>query len=119
MNTGPILLVDDEATLAGLMRKYLSRLGYQVNTCEYGEQAWNLFSKEKQKYALVIVDLRLPDIPGETLLERMLEQNPNLRALACSGSPPSDTLAANTRIRFLQKPFLPKKLAEEVAFLLG
>ena len=70
-----------------------------------GEQAWNLFCNQETNYALVIVDLTLPDMQGEVLLDRMLMSDPSLRALACSGSPPSSTLAANTRITFPAETF--------------
>ena len=119
MRTGRILLVDDEAPLLDLMRKFLSRLGYEVDTCERGGQAWDLFTGEAAAYALVIVDLALPDMPGKVLLERMLEHNPNIHALVCSGSPDSGSFAAHARVSYLQKPFLPKMLAEKVESVLG
>ena len=36
---------------------------------------------------MVIADLGMPDMPGDTLLTRMLEIRPDLRILVCSGSP--------------------------------
>ena len=118
MQTGRILLVDDDASLLGLMRKYLLRLGYQVDACERGEQAWEMFTTQGRNYPLVIVDLTLPDVPGEVLVERMLKRDSSVRALVCSGSSASGRLAAD-RVSFLRKPFLPKMLAEKVASLLG
>ena len=43
--------------------------GYHVDTAENGRKALELF--EDREYDLVILDLMLPDIPGETIAERI------------------------------------------------
>ena len=113
MNTS-ILLVDDEASLVRLMKKYLERVGFNVDTAESGAEAWEKFERAGQSYALVIVDLTLPDIEGRELLRRMAVAKPELAAVVCSGSPvdPADQILG--RFRYLQKPFLPKMLAQVV-----
>lgn len=112
-----ILLVDDERPLLLLMRKYLERIGYQVDISERAVQAWELFRSRETDYHLVIVDLTLPDMPGEALLERMMDRRPDLRAVICSGALPASTpdTGRTAQIRYLQKPFLPRMLAEMVA----
>jgi len=121
VETNRILLVDDEVSLLALMQKYLARLGYLVDTCERAQRAWELFTEEGRRYALVIVDLSLPDLPGEVLLRRMLERDRDVRALICSGAPDSGAgfAADAARVGFLQKPFLPKMLADAVKNILG
>jgi DNA-binding NtrC family response regulator len=117
-----ILLVEDEISLIQLVEKYLKRLGYEVEAYSVSTDALAHFEADPGRYDLVIADLGLPDLPGGTLLTRMLEIRPDLRILICSGSPfYISTLpqALERQVAFLQKPFVPKMLAEAIAQLLN
>lgn len=119
--SGRLLLVDDEAALAQLLARYLARLGYEVEVCATGEDALEQFLAEPLRYGAVLVDLTLPGISGEETLRRMLECNPALAALVISGrpySPENLPLRSTRQVRFLQKPFLPRVLVEELGRLL-
>jgi DNA-binding NtrC family response regulator len=111
-----LLLVDDEAALLDLLRRYLERLGHQVVACDGAEAALVEFSREPMAYELVLSDLTLPDLPGDAMLERMYGMNPALRAILTSGYPYVPRAAY---ISFLQKPFAPRMLAETIESLLG
>jgi DNA-binding NtrC family response regulator len=116
-----ILVVEDEVALAQLLEKYLSRLGYEVEAYSVSKDALDRFEASPQSYDLVIADLGMPDIPGDTLLTRMLEIRSDLRILICSGSPfylSNLPQALEKQVSFLQKPFVPKMLAEAIARLL-
>ncbi len=106
-----LLLVDDEAALAELLKKYLERLGYEVDACTAPEDALARFDAEPERYALVMTDLTLPGMNGEQLLDRMRQRNPTLRAIIASGYPYQPQAS---RVTFLQKPFLPKVLADAI-----
>lgn len=112
MAAARILLVEDEDSLAGLMERYLTRSGYSVESFGRGEAAWERLSSGDASFDLAIVDLTLPDVPGEELLERFLQKSPSIRVLICSGSPDSGAFDRRERVSFLPKPFLPPKLAE-------
>jgi DNA-binding NtrC family response regulator len=116
-----ILVVEDEVSLVQLLEKYLRRLGYEVDAFSSSKEALEKFEAAPRSYDLVIADLGMPDIPGDTLLTRMLEIRPDLRILICSGSPfylSSLPEALEKQVAFLQKPFVPKMLAEAIARLL-
>ena len=104
-----LLLVDDEGALAGLLQKYLERLGYQVDVCGSAEEALPRFEADPQRYALVLSDLTLPGMNGDDLIDRLRAINPRLKAIVASGYPHQPR---SRDIEFLQKPFLPKMLAE-------
>jgi DNA-binding NtrC family response regulator len=106
-----LLLVDDEAALADLLKKYLERLGYEVEVSTAPEDALARLDSEPRGYSLVVTDLTLPGMNGEAMLERMRRSNPNLRGIITSGYPYQPRAPWVT---FLQKPFLPKMLAEAV-----
>jgi DNA-binding NtrC family response regulator len=116
-----ILLVEDEAPLLQLIEKYLQRLGFEVETHLKPFDALRNFEAAPDRYSMVIADLGLPDMPGDTLLTRMLEIRPDLRVLVCSGSPYFIENLPNSlqrQVAFLQKPFVPKMLSEAVRNLL-
>ena len=114
-----LLIVDDEPSLAGLMKRYLSRLGYDVDICGRGDEAWEMLAVPGSAYDLVVVDLTLPDQPGEVLLRRILARDPAARVLVCSGSPDGVRFKSESRVEFLQKPFVPSALARSVETLLA
>lgn len=115
MLTPGLLLVDDEAALVELLKKYLERLGYQVDACVHPEAALALLEAQPSRYQLLITDLTLPSMNGEELLERAREKAPHLRSIIASGYPYQPRTPG---VAFLQKPFLPKMLAEAVESIL-
>ena len=106
-----LLIVDDESNLLDLLRRYLGRLGYEVETCGDAEEALARFEAEPDRFALAITDLSLPGLSGEELIERMRQLRPGLPAIVTSGYPYQPRAAG---IGFLQKPFLPQMLVEAV-----
>lgn len=75
------------------------------------QEALTLFEADPTRHDLVLTDLTLPGINGEEMLERMRTRNPNLRAILASGYPYHPR---SPNVDFLQKPFLPKMLAEAI-----
>jgi DNA-binding NtrC family response regulator len=110
-----LLLVDDEPALAELLKKYLVRIGYEVDSCTTPEDALALFEADPERYALVLTDLTLPRMNGEEMIGVMRARNPRLLAVIASGYPYQPRYP---RVAFLQKPFLPKMLADEIEKLL-
>jgi DNA-binding NtrC family response regulator len=111
MDSPCLLLVDDETALADLLKRYLERLGYQVDACVHPDAALGFLDAHPARYVLLITDLTLPAMNGEQLLERARERAPGLRAIIASGYPYQPHIAG---VEFLQKPFLPKMLAETI-----
>ncbi len=115
MGGARILLVDDEAPLLDLLTRYLERLGYQVDACLTPADALARFEADPSCYELVLTDLTLPGMKGDEMLTRMRERSPKLRAIVASGYPYE---ARGKRTKSIQKPFLPKMLAEQIEELL-
>ena len=66
---GPILVVDDEQKIRDLLRVYLERAGFSVLTTGSGADA--LEQIRRAAPALVVLDLGLPDVPGESVLREL------------------------------------------------
>jgi len=122
VSSARILLVEDELPLLQLLEKHLLRLGYEVEAYSKALHALAAFTATPGRYDLVIADLGIPDMPGDTLLTRMLAIKPDLLYLICSGSPffvASLPAEFRRQVVFLQKPFLPKMLSEAIEQLLS
>jgi DNA-binding NtrC family response regulator len=115
-------VVEDELPLLQLLEKYLKRLGFEVEPYSQALHALTAFTATPGRYDLVIADLGIPDMPGDTLLTRMLAIKPDLLYLICSGSPffvASLPAEMRRQVVFLQKPFVPKMLSEAIDHLLA
>ena len=111
MGGARILLVDDEAPLLDLLKRYLERLGYEVDACLTPEDALKTFESDPARYSLVLTDLTLPGMNGDEMIAQMRARHPKLRAIIASGYPYQPK---SKRTEFLQKPFLPKMLADQI-----
>jgi len=68
-----ILIIDDEADLRNLLLKLLSLEGYKVICAEDGKSGLALAQKEE--FAVVVADVRLPDINGLDLIQKIRKIN--------------------------------------------
>ncbi len=117
MSKGRILLVEDEESLRLLLSKYLNRIEFEVDSCGSAEEAWEQYSADPTRYALLLVDLTLPGMRGDELMKKVLSAEDGVPVLLSSGYPfDLKSLPAPMRARasFLQKPYLPRQLAEKV-----
>ncbi len=113
-----VLVVEDERKLRELVRGYLERAGFAVLTTGSGAEAIQL--GQTVAPSLVVLDLGLPDIPGEEVARelRTTTQVPILMLTAKS--------ADEDRIRGLElgaddyvtKPFVPRELVLRVQAIL-
>jgi CheY-like chemotaxis protein len=70
VKTRDIVVIDDEPRDARLIRRLLEATGrYRVTEAQDGESGWKII--KEQKPALIVLDMVLPDITGEQLLERL------------------------------------------------
>jgi DNA-binding NtrC family response regulator len=117
-----ILLVDDEPALARLMQTVLNRSGYAVDVCGDATAAFAAYEGATDPYQVVVADVTLPGLSGQDMAVQMLQRNPTLRVLLCSGYPVAvESLPENVqnRVAYLQKPFLPNMLAKALEELLA
>jgi two-component system NtrC family sensor kinase len=116
-----LLVVDDEAEIADLMRAMLESAGYEVATAESGAVALELLAEAR--FDAIVSDLRMPDMDGATLWREVGAKHPALarRMLFVTGdtlSPDARAFLESARCPALDKPFAKGDLLERVAELL-
>jgi DNA-binding response OmpR family regulator len=114
---GNLLIVEDEKKISDITKAYLERDGYHVSVAETAERAIKLL---KEPLDLIILDLMLPDIPGEELC-RLIRQDSDIPIIMLTAKS-----AEEDRIKglgmgaddYVVKPFSPRELVARVNALL-
>lgn len=80
-----VLLVDDElAWLNALSLTLRSQAGIShLHTCQNSSEAMDIIAK--QQIGVVLLDLNMPNLSGQMLLEQILEKYPNIAVIIISG----------------------------------
>lgn len=120
--TGGVLLVDDEEILREVGKSQLEGLGYRVYLAEDGEQALNVYAREKEHISLVILDMLMPRMGGKETLKRLTERYPDVRVLISSGFHQETTREELEMLGakgFLQKPYRRQDLCKAVQEAIG
>src|SRR5262245_11561697 len=111
--TATILVVDDEAGVRSLLSILLNRAGFRVLVASGGLAAIDLYRTHGTEIALVLMDVRMPDLDGPGTLAHLQEINPNVVCCFMSGNTGKYT-EADLRDRggqgFVGKPFQPDNL---------
>ena len=107
---GTILVVDDNAEISRLSRKFLEAAGYTVISAADGEQGILLYERHRSAIVLVITDLVMPKMDGFELADRVLAMDSKLPVLLMSGDAGCDY----RELECIVKPFRPAELIEAV-----
>jgi two-component system OmpR family response regulator len=113
-----ILVVEDEPQLRALLRLYLERDGYVVT--DVGDGAAALAAYDAEGPDLVILDLMLPRMQGETVLEELRDRG-TVPVLITSAKRTDADRIAGLRLGaddYLGKPFNPHEVTARVAAIL-
>jgi len=78
-----ILIVDDEKSIRNTLREILEYESYEVEEAADGKEAMNFI--QNQKYDLVLLDIKMPKMDGMEVLDKTLEQYPDLPVIMISG----------------------------------
>jgi DNA-binding response OmpR family regulator len=111
-----ILVVEDEPLIRMMAVEMLDALGY--GALEAGSGADALAMVMDRRIATLMIDLGLPDQPGEGVIRQILQLRPGLPIIVTTGA---DTVAARQRLTdcgplsFLGKPYYFKELERTLA----
>jgi DNA-binding NtrC family response regulator len=112
-----ILVIDDEDKVLSMIKDILGDAGYIVYTENTGEAGLKILKEKLDQVDLVILDIAMPDMRCENILNRIFEIDKNMRVLLASGY--SDEDQHNELIKmgahgFIGKPFLADRLLVKI-----
>ncbi|MGH9094522.1 MAG: response regulator transcription factor [Acidimicrobiales bacterium] len=113
-----VLVVEDEVKIRDLVRSYLEREGMEVFTTASGAEALTL--AERVEPDLVVLDLGLPDVPGEVVARELRARSEVPIIMLTARSEETDRIAGLElgADDYLTKPFSPRELVLRVQAVL-
>jgi two-component system response regulator MtrA len=115
---GTVLIVEDEQTIAELVRAYLARDGFSVTWVRSGEQALEELARHPVR--LVVLDLGLPGIDGFEVCRRLRSRTGVPILILTARDDEVDRVAGLEAGAddYVTKPFSPRELAARVKAIL-
>ena len=118
MSRTTVLVVEDERKIRDLVRGYLEHEGLGVLTTESGAEAISIVRSSEPD--LVVLDLRLPDVPGEEVA-REVRSFSSLPILMLTAKAREEDRIRGLELGaddYLTKPFSPRELVLRVKSIL-
>ncbi len=115
-----VLVVDDEAVVRELLKRFLERFGQVVTLASTGREALSLLQRES--FDLLVTDLGMPDVSGHQVAQGARSLHPNLPIVLTTGWGETITpekLAEIHAIALLPKPFTHHELIAVLEKALG
>lgn len=114
-NRPGILVIDDEQPVGTFFTRLLRNKGYRIGVANSGALAYDLIGQEK--YDVAMVDLKLPDADGLSILQHIKNVQPSCEVIIMTGY--STTRTAVKAIQFgafdyIEKPFDDINLVEQL-----
>ncbi len=101
-----ILVIDDEPAIGWSFREFLTDAGHDVQLASSGREALSLWTKQSPE--VVVLDVRLPDIDGLTILEQFRQSDAAIPVIVMTafGDLPTAVRAVELgAFEYMTKPF--------------
>ncbi|MBE0645547.1 MAG: response regulator [Bacteroidetes bacterium] len=115
-----LLVVDDELGMREGIRRIFTLEGYEVTVAENGSEG--LAKGSEREFDVALIDLKMPDIDGLSVLRRLKEIYPDTEYMMITAFAGIDTAVEATRhgaYTYIPKPFTPDQIVFEVNRALG
>lgn len=115
---GAILIADDVAEIREVIRETCEACGYHVLTARDGREAVEMFRAHADRIAVVLLDLTMPVLSGDEVLDEIHRIRPDVPILLSSGFPEEEARRRFPKggpAGFIQKPYLPDELMRMLA----
>ena len=100
-----ILIIDDERSIRNSLKEILTDEGYDVDVAENGAQGCSMV--EKEKYSVIFCDIKMPEMDGMEVLDRLSSMGIDSSIVMISGHGDIDTAVECIKkgaFDFIQKP---------------
>jgi two-component system chemotaxis response regulator CheY len=115
-----ILIADDEAECRNLLRDmFIDEPNIELTMAHDGAEAWWLLTEPNRRFDLGIFDLRMPNVDGLKLIERIRTASHarHMPVILCTGTSDRDTVGRAARLainHYVVKPYKPEAMREKI-----
>src|SRR5258706_12649908 len=81
-----VLAIDDNEEFRTLITELLEPFGFEVHAVANPVKALESFTREKDKFHLVLLDYYMPQLDGAKTFEWLRKINPKVKVIVCSGA---------------------------------
>ena len=116
-----ILVVDDEFRMRKLVKDFLIKEKCNVLEAEDGEDALNIFEREKEKIKLILLDVMMPKLDGWSVLRQIRQESKvPVIMLTARGEEQDELFGFELGVdEYISKPFSPKILIARIKAILN
>ena len=121
MNDITILIVDDESRMRKLIKDFLIKKNYNILEAEDGEKALKVYSENKNKIKLILLDVMMPKLDGWSVLRQIRQESKTLPIVMLTARAEEQDELFGFELgvdEYITKPFSPKILVARVEAIL-
>jgi DNA-binding response OmpR family regulator len=113
-----VLVVDDEAAIREISKASLEAYNYQVMLASDGIEAIDLYDLDRDKIAIVVLDMMMPHLDTPSIIGVLKQMNPDVKIVLMSGLTTNESIVSEYELQaFLPKPFTMTDLLNKLADL--
>ena len=115
-----ILIVDDEQRMRKLIKDFLTAKGYSILEAEDGEEALEVYARNKNQISLILLDVMMPKLDGWSVLRQIRQDSKvPIIMLTARGEEQDELFGFELGVdEYISKPFSPKILVARVEAIL-
>lgn len=111
MDKKPVLIVDDDTSVSEMLAELLTHEGYNTLIANNGAEALSIMKKLTP--AATLIDLKLPDMDGLTLMREVKKLSPELEFIVVTGNASKESAIEAVNLgafSYIQKPYDPEQM---------
>ena len=121
MNNVTVLVVDDEARMRKLIKDFLKQKNFNILEAEDGEVALKVYTENKEKINLILLDVMMPKLDGWSVLRQIRQENKTVPIVMLTARAEEQDELFGFELgvdEYIAKPFSPKILVARVEAIL-
>ena len=106
-----VLLAEDDRDFGNILSQYVTINGFDVTLARDGNEAWELFSREKPD--ICVLDVMMPEMDGFSLGEKIKKDQPDMPLIFLTAKSLKEDIVRGLKIGaddYITKPFDPEVL---------
>jgi two-component system, cell cycle sensor histidine kinase and response regulator CckA len=113
-----VLVIDDEMAICEISKASLEAYNYQVMLASDGIEAIDLYDRDRDKIAIVVLDMMMPNLDTPSIVGVLKQMNPAVKIVLMSGLATNESIVSEYGLQaFLPKPFTMTDLLNKLADL--